>query len=255
MMRSLLLLGLPGLCLCAATLWSAETAADQTTATRTSALFPFVLPWDDATPGVMNLSEWLPKPAGKFGHIHARTDGHLYAGNDRIRLFGVDLAFSANIPTHADAEKIAARMAKFGINIVRFHIMDMRRFPEGILARDKQSTRDLDAEALDRLDYFTAQLNRNGAYVYLCLLNYRPINAADGLAPEIEKAGGDPFQRRHVVGFFNQQVLDLQKEYAQAADAPKYIHGANVRRGPRGGVRRDQQRERADSRVAGKTGR
>ncbi len=191
----------------AASLVSAET--------KESTLFPFVLPWDDATPSVVNLSEWLPKPAGKFGHVRAGTDGHLYAGKERIRFFGVDLAFSANLPTHADAEKVAARLAKFGINIVRFHIMDMRRFPEGILARDAANTRDLDPEALDRLDYFIAQLNRTGIYVNLCLLNYRPINAADGLPPEIEQAGGGPFQRRHVVGFFNGQVLDLQKEYAR----------------------------------------
>lgn len=190
--------------------WVSACVAD-----TASALFPFVLPWDDATQSVVNLSAWLPKPAGKFGHVKAGTDGHLYAGKERIRFFGVDLSFSANLPTHADAEKVAARLAKFGVNIVRFHIMDMRRFPEGILARDSANTRDLDPEALGRLDYFIAQLIRNGIYVNLCLLNYRPLNAADGLPPEIEQAGGGPFQRRHVVGFFNEQVLDLQKEYAR----------------------------------------
>jgi len=179
------------------------------------ALFPFVLPWDDAAPGVVNLSGWLPRPAGKSGHVTAGTDGHLYAGKERIRFFGVDLAFSGNIPTHGDAGKIAARMAKFGINIVRFHIMDSRRFPDGILARGANGTRNLDPEALDRLDYFADQLIRNGIYVNMCLLNYRPICAADGLPPEIEKAGGSPFQQRHVVGFFNEKVLDLQKEYAR----------------------------------------
>jgi hypothetical protein len=87
--------------------------------TRGPRLFPFVLPWDDATPSVANLSGWLHKPAGKFGHIRTGDDGHLYAGKDRIRFFGVDLAFSANFPRKDDAGKIAARTAKFGINIVR----------------------------------------------------------------------------------------------------------------------------------------
>jgi hypothetical protein len=178
-------------------------------------MFPFVLPWDDATPGLVDLSGRLPKPAGKFGQVKAGEDGHLYAGTERIRFFGVDLAFGANIPTHEQAEKIAAHMAKFGINIVRFHIMDMAHFPRGILAREVKTTRDLDPEGLDRLDYFIAQLNKGGIYANLCLLNYRPINTADGLPPEIEQAGDDPYQRRHVVGFFNPQVLDLQKEYAR----------------------------------------
>lgn len=188
------------------------SAAD--VASSASPLFPFVLPWDDASPGVANLSRWLPKPAGRFGPVRASGDGHLYAGTNQIRFFGVDLAFSANFPRKEDAPKIAARMAKFGVNIVRFHIMDMRHFPNGILARNSADTRELDPEALDRLDNFTAQLARNGIYVNLCLLNYRPLNAADGLPKEIEQLG-DPYQGRHVIGFYDARISDLQKEYAR----------------------------------------
>ncbi len=177
-------------------------------------LFPFVMPWDDASEGVTNLSGWLHRPAGKFGPVRVGPDGHLRVGGERLRLSGVDLAFSGNFPLKEDARKIAPRLARFGINMVRFHIMDMFRFPEGIFDRDGKNTRDFDPEALDRLDYFTDQLERQGIYVYLCLLNYRPFNAADGLPPEIERLGG-PFQGRHVVGFYDAAMLDLQKEYAR----------------------------------------
>ena len=195
--------------------WAPSCAAAGGAAPFSAAsLFPFVLPWDDATPGVIDLSGWLPKPAGQSGTIHAGDDGHLYAGNERIRFFGVDLAFSANFPRPEEAEKIAARLAKFGINIVRFHIMDMKRFPDGLLARNVSHTRDFDPEALARLDYFIAQLKRNGIYTYLCLLNYRPFNAADGLPKEIELLGA-PYQERHVPGFYDARLLELQKEYAR----------------------------------------
>ena len=177
-----------------------------------AALFPFVLPWDDASPGITDLSGWLPKPAGKFGPVHVGRDGHLYTGDRRLRLNGVDLAFSAAFPTHHQADKVAARLAKFGNNIVRFHIMDMQRFPNGLLAQDAKDTRTFDPEAFDRLDYFTAQLIRHGVYLYLCTLNYRPFNAADGLPPAIEQFGA-PFQGRHVVGFFDPTEIKLQQEY------------------------------------------
>ena len=78
-------------------------------------MFPFVLPWDDATPSITNLSAWLEKPAGREGFVSVK-DGHLFANGKRFRIFGVNLAFGANFPTHDDADKIAARMAKFGIN-------------------------------------------------------------------------------------------------------------------------------------------
>jgi hypothetical protein len=120
--------------------------------------FPFVLPWDDATPGITDLSGYLEKPAGRHGFVTAR-DGHLFAGEKRIRFFGVNLAFGANFPTHADATKVAARMAKFGINCVRFHHLDTSVAPAGLLEKDRVT---LNPENLDRLDYFIAQLKAHG---------------------------------------------------------------------------------------------
>ncbi|MCS6861406.1 MAG: carbohydrate binding domain-containing protein [Abditibacteriales bacterium] len=179
---------------------------------QSSPLFPFVLPWDDAAPGVTNLSAWLHKPAGKFGRVRAGADGHYYVGNQRMRFFGVNVCFGGAFPRKEHAEKIAARMAKFGINVVRFHHLDMQTFPSGIRARNVAHTRDFDPEALDRLDYFIAQLKRNGIYVNLNLLVSRPFNAADGLPAEIESIG---WKERHIVGFFYAPALELQKEYAR----------------------------------------
>ncbi len=133
--------------------------------TRAADLFPFVLPWDDATPSITNISNLLDKPAGLHGFVTAK-DGHLFAGDQRIRFFGVNMAFGGNFPTHADAEKVAARMAKFGINCVRFHHMDTSFAPAGLLQKDKKT---LDPESLDRLDYFVNELKKNGIYTNLNL--------------------------------------------------------------------------------------
>jgi hypothetical protein len=170
------------------------------------------LPWDDASPSVTNLSDGLHKPAGQLGHIRVGQDGHLYAGAQRIRFFGVNLSFGANVPRQEEAEKIAARLAKFGINIVRFHHLDGFPFPEGIRAGNVPHTRSLDPVALDRLDYLVAQLKRNGIYANFNLLVFRPFTAADGLPAEIERLD---WKVRHVVGFFFPPMLELQKEYAR----------------------------------------
>lgn len=176
-------------------------------------LCPFVLPWDHATPGPTDLSGWNHKPAGDLGPVRVGEDGHLYVGRQRIRFFGVDLTFDATMPQKANAEKIAARSAKFGINIVRFHIMDMARYPRGIIAADPAHTRDLDPEGLDRLDYFIAQLKQNGIYVNMNTLCYRYINKDDGLPAEIDRIREAP--DRNIMGFFYEPALELQKEYAR----------------------------------------
>jgi hypothetical protein len=180
---------------------------------RQDDLCPFVLPWDDATPGPTDLSGWNHKPAGKFGPVRAGADGHLYVGDERIRFFGVDLTFDATMPTKENAEGIAARSAKFGINIVRFHIMDMAHYPRGIFAAGPQSTRDLDPDGLDRLDYFVSQLEQNGIYVNMNTLCYRYINQQDGLPAEIDQIPGAP--DRNIMGFFYEPAMELQKEFAR----------------------------------------
>ncbi|MEW6304123.1 MAG: carbohydrate binding domain-containing protein [Verrucomicrobiota bacterium] len=177
-----------------------------------TATFPFVLPWDDASPGVTDVSAWLPKPAGRAGHIRVGDGGQFYAGKERIRFLGVNLSFAAGMPTKEDAPKIAGRLAKFGINVARFHHMDSAKWPDGIRSRDAKTSGELDAEALDRLHYFIAQLKERGIYANLNLVVGRAFNAADGLPAEIETLDS---KDRHVVGFFDARQQELQKDYAR----------------------------------------
>lgn len=174
--------------------------------------FPFVLPWDDASPGIVNIGSWLSRPAGAEGAVRSGPDGHFYSGDKRMRFLGVNTCFGANFPTKADAPKIAARMARFGINAVRFHHMDMNRFPAGIREQNGSGTGGLDPEALDRLDFFISELKKQGIYSNINLLVSRPFNSADGLPKAIEQVG---WKERHVVGFFDKAVVELQKQYAQ----------------------------------------
>jgi hypothetical protein len=50
-----------------------------------SQLSPFVLPWDDATPGVTHAGDRLGFASSPPQPITAGADGHLYAGENRIR--------------------------------------------------------------------------------------------------------------------------------------------------------------------------
>lgn len=176
-------------------------------------LEPFVLPWDDASPTITDLSGWNDAPAGKFGRVRAGADGHLYADNQRIRFFGVDVAFDGNIPSKQSAPGVAGRLAKFGVNIVRFHIMDMSRFPRGILSAEAEDSGTLDPEAMDRLDFFISQLKAVGIYANLNTLTYRYINRHDGLPAEIEEI--PRAQDRNIIDFFFPAALDIQKDYAR----------------------------------------
>lgn len=101
-----------------------------------SAMQPFWLPWDDASPGPADVSFLLDPPAGGRGPVTVR-DGHFFTGDRRIRFWGVNLCFAGCFPTHEEASKIAGRLAKFGVNCVRFHHMDMGPFPQGIFKDER----------------------------------------------------------------------------------------------------------------------
>lgn len=175
-------------------------------------LFPFVFPWDDTSPGITDLSPTLSKPAGKGGYITVRPDGHFQAGGQRVRFLGVNMCFGAAVPQKEHAAIVSKRLAKFGINVVRFHHMDTGAWPRGIRNDKVAGTGELHPEAQDRLDYFIAQLKQNGVYANINLLVGRPFKSADGLPAEIEKLD---WKDRHIVGFFDPKQIELQKEYAR----------------------------------------
>src|SRR5687767_8276070 len=168
-------------------------------------MFPFVLPWDDSTPTAISLAHLNDKPAGRHGFVHVR-DGRLFSGDQRIRIFGVNVCFGANFPTKDAAEKVAARMAKFGINCVRFHHMDMMNSPGGIFAKDGKT---LDPEQLDRLDYFIAKLKEHGIYTNLNL----HVSRTHPDRPKSEKKTNPDYDKG--VDNYEPAMIAAQKDYAR----------------------------------------
>ena len=77
--------------------------------------FPFSFAPD--APGALAADSLLDKPAGRLGPVVVKGD-HFYTGDKRIRFWGVNFAFSACFPTHAQADQVAARLASEGNEVV-----------------------------------------------------------------------------------------------------------------------------------------
>jgi hypothetical protein len=177
----------------------------------------------DNSVGPTDLSYLLEKPAGAKGFISIR-DGHLSDGaGNRWRAWGVNFTGRMALPPLEMAPKIARHLAKFGVNCVRIHFVDIR-WPNGILVRGKEittreigarpqrnheeSTRALDAEGLERLDYLVACCKENGIYVDLNLNVARPFTEADGVTQP------DWLGYAKAATYFDPRLVELQKEYA-----------------------------------------
>lgn len=172
--------------------------------------FPFAMTEVGARPGPISLAAWNRTPAGRHGPIAAR-DGHFVDGaGKRIRFFGTNLCFSGCFPAHNVAERLAARLAALGINLVRLHHMDTSYFPRGIWDPKDRTRHTLSQEALDRLDYLIAQLIRHGIYVNVNLHVGRSPHESDP-APQAKKLP----RYGKGVGNFWPPLIELQKWYAR----------------------------------------
>ncbi len=178
--------------------------------TSSTELIPFPLPWDDASPSITNVSHLLDKPAGKHGFIQVE-EGHFVDGRGkRFRILGVNMSFNGNFPSHQQAEHVAARLAKYGVNCVRHHHMDTARAPRGLWKSGTPEKQELDEENLDRLDYFIYQLKQHGIYSDINLKVGRETVSADEILypdrlPTYDKGPDHYFPR----------LIDLQKNYAR----------------------------------------
>ena len=66
---------------------------------------------------------WIDAPAGKHGRVVRKGDHFEFAGRPGVkqRFYGVNLCFSANYMSAADAEDLCTRLARLGYNALRIH--------------------------------------------------------------------------------------------------------------------------------------
>ncbi|HEY5481479.1 MAG TPA: carbohydrate binding domain-containing protein [Verrucomicrobiae bacterium] len=184
--------------------------------------FPFVVPGDDATASATDFSGLSPKAAGADGFVHIQDD-HFFAGSSRLKIWGVNLCFGANFPTHEDAEKVAAHLAKLGINGVRMHHHDTAAAPRGVWGPVTDGRRTLDPVMLERQDYLLDQLHRHGIYANLNLHVGRTFTAAEGFATKDLPAS---VQYSKYLIYFEPRMRELLKEFCR-----DYLTHTNKHRG------------------------
>lgn len=177
-------------------------------------LFPFLISYDGPD-NASSVAHLLDAPAGKHGFVRVEN-GRFVNDAGPVRLHGTNLTGPANFPTHEQADKLAARLARFGLNCVRLHYMDadygnFRNPAEpGILADDATTQRRLAPEQIDRLDYLIAALKRRGIYVDVNLHVARYWDERDGFPDRNRRPWADKG-----LDNFEPRMIALQKEYAR----------------------------------------
>lgn len=171
-------------------------------------LFPFVIS-HDAPDNVTSMAHLLDAPAGRQGFVRVEN-GRFATDAGPVRFNGTNLTGPANFPSHEEADRLADRLARFGINCVRLHYFDApygnfrNEYQTGIygvgdsvpmaFSADPGEVFPFDRTAVDRLDYLVAALKKRGIYVNL---NLHVARFPKGLS------------------FFVPDIIDSEKDYAK----------------------------------------
>jgi hypothetical protein len=181
--------------------------------TKTDGWWPLVLPAEkQANAKALDISQVLPsEPAGSRGRVIAKADQLVFETDDSPVVFwGTNVAAPHAWPSKKQAPVVADRLARSGINLVRFHQLDRGWNPDNIFDASTKGTRAFDTDKLDRFEFFVAELRKRGIYFFVDLLVDRQFKPADAVR-DAEKLGFGAKMAAH----FNPRLIELQKEYAR----------------------------------------
>jgi hypothetical protein len=186
-----------------------------------SALYQFDIDQDRLS-GAADFS-FLNRPLEGADRLFVR-DGHFTrvgpdltpntADDERVRLFGVNLCFSAAFPTETDARRIAQRLRRLGVNLVRLHHLDSSPDSNPSNAGSLLTTGPyptLNTVAVSRLRTFLDALAAEGIYANLNLHVGYQFRPAVDLVPALTDF---PTQSKPLHIFYPRMV-DLQVEYTR----------------------------------------
>ena len=172
---------------------------------------PYTLPWDDMPIDLSFIYE-KEKPAGKHGFLKAVGDKFVFEDGTYARFWGTNFNSAQCFPSHEHSMKVAKRLAKIGVNVVRFHQMDAEWSTPNIFqftkGENKPNTLSFDPASIDRLDYLIYSLKKEGIYVYMDLLTYRRFKTGDGVeAANLLGDAAKPYST------FNRKLIELEKKF------------------------------------------
>jgi hypothetical protein len=182
------------------------------------------IPWDHpAEPGLagsaLDMSFLLDAPAGTHGFLTVRGDRFVFEDGTEARFWGGNFFGEANFPDRVDAERLADIVARAGANIIRLHHVDVvAPWTDKVVQRSlfggqqPETTRRLDPEMLDRLEYLIHCLKERGVYIFLSHLSSRMVRPGDRFPGPWEAAEGIGWGLKFE-GMFDPFLIDLQKEY------------------------------------------
>lgn len=152
---------------------------------------PNIIDWK-SSPVDLSFLNTAEKPAGKRGFLKAQGEKLVFEDGTVAKFWGTNIsAFTIFGTPKANVKLQAKRLSELGFNLVRIHHFDSLWVNPNIFGQQSNSTQQINADAMDKIDWWIKCLKDEGIYVWLDLHVERHLKADDNITAfnEIAKSG------------------------------------------------------------------
>ena len=186
--------------------------------------------------GSADLSEWTPniidwksspvdlsflnspeKPAGKRGFLKAQGEKLVFEDGTVAKFWGTNIsAFTIFGTPKANVKLQAKRLSELGFNLVRIHHFDSLWVNPNIFGQQSNSTGQINADAMDKIDWWIKCLKDEGIYVWLDLHVERHLKPDDNITAFSEIAKGNSSANLKGYNYVNPSILQAMQDFNAA---------------------------------------
>jgi hypothetical protein len=198
---------------------SADVAFTPTLGERFGAVDFRVWPSDilasDTSPVDLSFLNADERPAGKHGMLRTKGDKLVFDDGTAARFWGANLTAYALFATPAaEVRKQARRMSALGFNLVRLVHQDSEWVSPNVFGdQGGADTRALNAQMLEKLDWWIKCLKDEGIYVWLDLHVGRRVKAGDGIRDFDEIRQGKASASIVGYNYVNDSIRDAMQRF------------------------------------------
>ncbi len=161
---------------------------------------PAIDPFDDKA--LLDLRSLNESRAGASGWVRRKGDGFVLGGGKAVRFWAVNVSANNAGQDHASIDYLARKLAKLGVNMVRYH--------SPLFARSGDPAK-VDADKLDDLHYLVAAMKREGIYTHLSF--YFPLWFEIGKEAGIEGYPRKGNNKAFGLLFFNERMQQIHRSW------------------------------------------
>ncbi len=176
-----------------------------------------ILDWQTSPFDLTFLNE-SERPAGKRGFVKAKGDRLVFEDGTVAKFWGTNIAGYTLFETPKEIVKLQAkRLSALGFNLVRLHHHDSLWVNPNIFGSEKlHSTKIINENAIEKIDWWIKCLKDEGIYVWLDLHVDRSIKSGDGITAFDEISDEQLPAKIKGYNYVNQSIQGAMREFNTA---------------------------------------